>query len=266
MDIINFISWVKEGNVISTVPNPSQTLIPIGLYDSRRGDSYLSSVISVTDFANSLVPPPVFSNDNTPYGSEALANVTTGEGTTAMGIQACLNTTTGNRNTAFGAYALRNTISSSDNTAIGYKSMRNNTTGIINTAVGTESLFQNTTGIRNVAIGHNALIENTTGSANVAVGTDALVTNVSGVNNSVLGDGIQAGVAGSYNCIMGYGARALDFNSSIVLGTDAAATANNQFVVGSTTYTAGVITTETIASTRTWTVRINGVNRKILLA
>jgi hypothetical protein len=47
------------------------------------------------------------------------------------------------------------------------------------------------------------------------------------------------------------------------LGKEATATANNQFVVGSTGTNAGAVTTETISADTTWTVRINGANYKI---
>jgi hypothetical protein len=54
MDILNFISWIKGGRQVTTV-DPSKTLLPVGLKDGRRDDSYLAGAISVTDFLN-LVP------------------------------------------------------------------------------------------------------------------------------------------------------------------------------------------------------------------
>lgn len=50
MDILNFISWIKGGRVVTSV-NPSQTLIPVGLKDTRRDDDYLAGAISVEDLA-----------------------------------------------------------------------------------------------------------------------------------------------------------------------------------------------------------------------
>jgi hypothetical protein len=55
MDILNFISWIKGGRVVTTV-NPEQTLLPVGLKDGRRDDGYLAGAISVTDLLE-LVPP-----------------------------------------------------------------------------------------------------------------------------------------------------------------------------------------------------------------
>jgi len=50
MDILNFISWIRGGRVVSSV-DPNKTLIPVGLKDGRRDDDYLAGVISVTDLA-----------------------------------------------------------------------------------------------------------------------------------------------------------------------------------------------------------------------
>jgi len=51
----------------------------------------------------------------------------------------------------------------------------------------------------------------------------------------------------------------------LILGYQATATADNQFVVGSSTSNVGAIATEIIIADRTWTVRINGANYKIPL-
>lgn len=56
MDILNFISWIREGRKVTTV-DPAKTLLPVGLKDNRRDDSYLSGAISVTDLL-ALVPTP----------------------------------------------------------------------------------------------------------------------------------------------------------------------------------------------------------------
>lgn len=50
MDILNFISWVRGGRVVTTV-DPNKTLLPVGLKDGRRDDEYLAGAISVADFA-----------------------------------------------------------------------------------------------------------------------------------------------------------------------------------------------------------------------
>ena len=50
MDILNFISWVRGGRVVTTV-DPNKTLLPVGLKDGRRDDEYLAGAISVADLA-----------------------------------------------------------------------------------------------------------------------------------------------------------------------------------------------------------------------
>jgi hypothetical protein len=51
MDILNFISWIKGNRVVTTV-DPTQTLIPVGLKDSKRDDGYLAGAISVADLVS----------------------------------------------------------------------------------------------------------------------------------------------------------------------------------------------------------------------
>jgi hypothetical protein len=50
MDILNFISWIKGGRVVTTV-DPAKTLLPVGLKDPKRDDGYLTGAISVADLA-----------------------------------------------------------------------------------------------------------------------------------------------------------------------------------------------------------------------
>ena len=53
MDILNFISWIKGGRIVTSV-DASQTLIPVGLKDGRRDDDYLSGAITAQDFINQI--------------------------------------------------------------------------------------------------------------------------------------------------------------------------------------------------------------------
>lgn len=58
MDILNFISWIRGGRQVNTV-DPAKTLLPVGLKDNRRDDSYLAGAITVQDFANLVGEPSV---------------------------------------------------------------------------------------------------------------------------------------------------------------------------------------------------------------
>ena len=54
MDILNYITWVKENKIITTISDLNTTLIPIGLKDPRRDDDYLSVGISVKSLADAI--------------------------------------------------------------------------------------------------------------------------------------------------------------------------------------------------------------------
>ena len=49
MDILNFISWIKGGRIVTSV-DTTKTLIPVGLKDGRRDDDYLAGAITAQDF------------------------------------------------------------------------------------------------------------------------------------------------------------------------------------------------------------------------
>jgi Chaperone of endosialidase len=106
---------------------------------------------------------------------------------TAVGVAALLFNTTGSDNTATGAAALLNNTEGSNNTATGESALYSNTTGNLNTANGLAALRENTIGIGNTAVGGSALISNTTGTGNTAIGRGALNSNITGSGNIALG-------------------------------------------------------------------------------
>jgi len=59
MDILNFISWIRGGRQVNTV-DPAKTLLPVGLKDNRRDDSYLAGAITVQDLAAQIAPQPTY--------------------------------------------------------------------------------------------------------------------------------------------------------------------------------------------------------------
>ena len=136
------------------------------------------------------------------------------------------------------------------NTAVGFEAAYSNTSGSAISAIGYQALRANTTGTDNTALGYVSLTANTTGSVNIAIGSNAADQNTTGSSNIVIGVSAQTG----------------NFDSSIILGRGANATASNQFVVGSSGYNAGTVATEVNASSKVWNVVINGVAQKILLA
>jgi hypothetical protein len=222
---------------------------------------------------------------NTSFGFAALGDNTTGDKNTAFGQFSLGTNIDGQRNTAVGTSALQTNQSGSFNTAVGSEALGVNSGGNHNVALGAGALGANQLGESNVAIGSSAMYSNGSGQNNVAVGFETLGSNASGSNNVVVGynslsltsvslfntvigaESCNSGPIGVGNTVVGYGAQAGAFGGSVVLGVDAAATGSNQFVIGSTAYNAGAVTTETtVSSSKTWTVIINGVARKVLLA
>lgn len=301
MDILNFISWVKGSRIVTSVDG-SQTLIPVGLKDPKRDDRYLAGAISVADLTSAFAPS--YQNNNTRLGDGAIATMALTINSVGIGYRA-LNFSDQNSQsntavgfftgsnmvgTAFGCFfgnnAGRNTYYSNSCVAIGNEAMYYNSSSDFTIAIGNEAgnnisnaynnvLVGASTGRYlqnaqdNVYIGSYIVMNSSNGDQNIAIGRSAFNNNTTGSYNTVIGHlALANSTVGSSNTIIGHGAytTANGINGSIVLGRAAASDANNQFVVGSNSFPSGTVTTETVTSTRTWTVKINGVDRKILLA
>lgn len=155
--------------------------------------------------AHAVVPPPDggYPNLTTAEGTNALKNLATGAGNTAVGWHSLFSDTSGGFNTALGAgtllfnnadantavgtAALLLNTTGEHNTAIGTSALLNNTIGYSNTAMGSAALSSNTEGRYNTAIGETALLDNTTGQLNTAIAAGALNRNTTGVNNTAVG-------------------------------------------------------------------------------
>lgn len=161
-------------------------------------------------------------------------------------------TSIGVGNTAFGSSVLSSLLETSiNNCAFGFRSQLSSE-GDSNTSFGFESMLFLAKGNQNTSFGAGTLNSLTIGDDNVALGFQA------GENVSI----------GSGNIFIGKSSRVSrgDINNSIILGNDAESTQDNQFVVGSVINEAGQVKSESLTSTQTWSVVINGVARKILLA
>jgi hypothetical protein len=155
-------------------------------------------------------------------------------------------------NTAFGSSVLSGLIDTSkNNSAFGSRGQLSSE-GDSNSSFGFESMLFLTKGNQNSGFGTRTFDSLSLGDDNIAFGFQA------GKNISI----------GSGNICIGNSSRVSrgDINNSIILGNDAEATDDNQFVVGSVDNEAGKIESESLTSTQTWSVVINGVARKILLA
>jgi hypothetical protein len=190
-------------------------------------------------------------------------------------------------NTSFGDGAFKSNVSGQNNTILGRNASDASTTANRNVAIGSESLGDATTGSSNVAIGYNALQTLTTGSSNVAIGSDSgiLITNQSGnicINGNVDGGNYSAAILGQvygdYGISIGafstadgqfsiaIGAETYANSNSVAIGAGAVTSASNQIAFGSSTYTLGAVASQVNTSTKYWSVIINGVTQKILLA
>lgn len=216
----------------------------------------------------------------TAFGSNVMENNSTGTFLTGVGYFALQSNTTGAQNTGVGYCALYQNTTGSNNTALGDRALLTNTTGTQNVGVGVYAGYSTSNGNYNTSVGYSALYSNINGNQNVAVGTNSLYNITSGSNNVGIGwgsspssgsatDSVSVGyfVKGNTGSIvLGSNASSTSGTHCVVLGRDASATSSNQFVVGSTTYNAGSVTTESNSSTKVWNVIINGVAQKILLA
>ena len=274
---LNFGYPITSHNIIKTAPN--NAVLPLSIGSSLQGNIL---GITVADFASSLNPSSYDDEGNTFIGLNSNPNHLTNVNNTSVGKES-LFSNGGANNVAIGIQALYFNTYGGQNVAIGNESLLKNTMGGANVAIGNATLANNITGNGNTAVGVNSL-SSATASGNTALGNDAGYVISTGANNLVLGQqagnnlrtgngnvliGYLAGsflINGSDNTVIGSNTILNDFSGSTVIGNGATADGNNQFVVGSTSHNAGTVTTETVSSTKTWTVKINGVNRKILLA
>jgi hypothetical protein len=219
-------------------------------------------------------------NFNTAVGYRTLFSNTTGTDNTAIGIQSMFNNTSGTNNAAIGRESLRENLIGSNNTALGYSALLSNLASN-NTAVGYQAAYSNTSGDL-VAMGFEALRNNTTGTANTALGYQAgravvsassvtaigyqsLVLNTGAGNTAIGSLALSGNTSGGNNTAVGFATDSGNFSSSVILGRNAVATANNQFVVGSNAFPAGAIDTAAVTPTQRWKVKINGTDYYIAL-
>lgn len=290
MDILNFISWTKNGRTVTTVDG-ANTLVPLGFKDPKRDDGYLAGAVSVADLLSGAVPDFNLGSEGFKAGTNA-GGLLTSSSTyiTAIGYNALGSAQAGqNESIAIGSYALGSVVlgGSGTNIAIGVQSMGNTTTsangniaigrytmqdsqypGSENLAIGHNSMQLSAGSGQNVCLGHTNLQSLTNGHSNTAIGYSNSLMLTTGIENTAIGrNSLFNTTTGSLNTVIGFKANySGNYTGCIVIGHEAQASGNNQFVVGSTTTNAGTVTNEVNTSTKVWNVRINGVARKILLA
>lgn len=201
---------------------------------------------------------------NSFFGNSAGTACTTVIGNTGLGASALATCTTGGNNTAVGAFSLFLLTSGARNTAVGYRAGESLTTGVDNTCLGQLAGFASVVAVGCTFCGQSAGVANT-GDWNTHVGSIAGFNATSGKNNTFVGRACGVGsTTGSDNVLVGsftnssgstigsaaaalsstvaLGARLnVQFSSSVVLGTEAANSAANQFVAGSVAHPANEV-------------------------
>lgn len=257
-----------------------------------------AAFFTMADIADSLEP----STNNTVLGLDAFQSNTTGTLNTAIGYQVLKNSTIASTNVGIGAESLRDNVSGNSNIAVGVAALQQNTTGIENTAIGHISfLFNNSSrntslgaytgynsragdntyigyrsgneawnGGSNTAVGSEShkSVFNSNAQNNVAVGKNALLAVSNGSNNVALGaSAMQNITTGNNNIFIGNAADALGgITGTIVIGSEAQASADNQLVIGSGSYPVGTFTAYTGAAAETWEIIVNGNPVKLMVA
>ena len=169
-------------------------------------------------------------NENSAFGSQALAAATSGENS-AFGAHAGANLGVGSENSYFGNWAGRYNIGSS-NTAHGYRALagdkatNNDPSGFVsgemNTAIGAGAMRYYPMGNMNTATGYNALGLIDEGENNTAIGSGAGSSITSGDSNTFVGQGADASGPNAGNAqkrtAIGAGATAPNDNT-MILGT-----------------------------------------------
>ena len=155
-------------------------------------------------------------------GTDALDN-------TLFGYDAGAAITTGDNNTFFGHSAGKAVNTAAGNTCIGYDAGKSMTTAEKMVAIGTYALDSQQTGYGNVALGYAALNGSTTGQRNIAIGYYAMAygnLTSSSLGNIAIGEGalVSARTGSQYNIAIGYeaGYNATTNNNNILIGSSVA--------------------------------------------
>lgn len=191
MDILNFISWIKGGRVVTTV-DPAQTLLPVGLKDNRRDDGYLAGAITVADLQTNLSTPSLqqvldFNHD--------LVNGLNFQGNSAGVGQTGINVIGFGNNTCNG--------NTGDNIIAFGRDCGTQNTGDVNIFIGDDAAFRNS-GNNNVGIGDFSLVQNSGNNVNAfgvspGNGNTGSFNNFMGSNSGVGNVGWQVNALGSFS-------------------------------------------------------------------
>lgn len=183
-------------------------------------------------------------DDIVAVGHQAMMNAAgaTNDGCVAIGAEAMLNgrtnTSSTNSSIGIGVQALLGNVTPANNTGdhnigIGYRALASCAGGGSNIAVGNGAADNMTSANRNIAIGVDTANGVSTGSDSVYIGHNCGQIPANGSSNVLIGSGTDTNGSADSNTIA-LGLNAVGRSATIVLGTSAIATANNQCIIGGT--------------------------------
>lgn len=176
-------------------------------------------------------PYPGYTANASAYGCEALTNMTSGTGESALGYRSQYTLTSSGENTGIGSRALY-TSNGAFNVAVGSDAIMNATTANNNAVVGYHAGIGITTAGNNTIVGNLAGTSLTVGpiSNHQIMGNNAGSAITSGVRNTIIGDSAGTTVStGDANVIVGQNAQvdSAAATSRTVIGHDALGTINS---------------------------------------
>lgn len=134
--------------------------------------------------------------------------------------------------------------------------------------IGNFNLVSDNYGSVNVVVGNNNFSNNTSMgniSNNILVGSNYSIADESDLTFSlIIGNNISP-MSSFIDRTINIGHSNNITGGSIIIGHEAIAGYDQDFVIGSATYPVGTISTGTVTSNRTWTIQINGNYYKVLL-
>ena len=186
---------------------------------------YLTTGDYNTGIGVGVLGEAVTASDNTGVGTHVLSALVSGAGNTAVGQAAGQNLTSGSTNVAIGSTAMASATTSDAYVAIGKDALYQASSASYGVAIGAGAHYSMISGSSNVGIGWSAGSNLTTGNGNVALGGSAGRAFTTGSYNTAIGN--QAGYLGTTAALSG----------TVIIGADssgvsAQATADNQFVLG----------------------------------
>jgi len=268
----------------------ANTRLGIGTTTPNTNLTVIGSISATNTISVSSVQISTKGTSNVFIGNSTTGNIAsqyTGNHNFFFGLSAGNKTTTSSHNNFFGYRAGANQTSSFYNNFFGQCAGFSNTFGDSNNFFGRSAGLSNTSGSFNNFFGPSAGLYNTTGRYNNFLGLNAGRNNTSGRNNNVLG--FNAGISnttggynnffgnragynnrtGSNNIFIGWNANTASAQLSalsgiIALGTNATATNNNQFVLGSSFAPLSAVPATTLTGqVSSLIVNLNGTIRRI---